>query len=390
MTSNANQRLETLCREIDLPERGYQLAHDRYEDLGAWLGRADSTLVSYDPHVFVQGSFALGTPIRPILEGEEYDLDFTCRLKTGVTRSSHSQQQLKEMIRVELAAYRKARQIKDGLEEKNRCWRLGYQDELPFHMDVVPGIPADDERRRQLSEAMARTGLESIVAEQAARRALWITDRQDPNYLWLTPAWPSSNPGGYLLWFRSRMVSPQKRLLAEAQVDPMPVYRSKTPLQKAVQLLKRHRDVMFKDRPDYKPASIIITTIAGRVYVEGESIEQSMRRILDELGRVMDSNTDSIPNPVNPLENFADRWSRQDCAHLLLKKNFHNWIREVRRDFRIIAESGVAFELAEAVERSMGVKASDSLMRSLGVAAAAVSAPRIVVADPSPPKPWGE
>jgi hypothetical protein len=390
MTTSANQRLEAILQEIDLPERAYQLAQNRYVDIGNWLGREDSSLAPYQPHVFVQGSFALGTPIRPIVDGEEYDLDFTCRLKSGVTRISHTQQQLKELLRIELAAYREARQIKKELEEKNRCWRLGYQDELRFHMDVVPGIPADELRRRELSEAMAQNGLETAVAEQAARRAIWITDIEDPNYALLSRIWPSSNPGGYLLWFRTRMMSLQKRLLAEAQVDPVPVYRSKNSLQRVVQLLKRHRDVMFMDQPDSKPASIILTTIAGRAYVEGESLAQSMLRVLDELERVRASDTDEILNPVNPKENFADRWFREDCAEFLLKQNFHLWVQQANRDFRSMLDDETT-HLVEIVEDRLKVKVSDDLCRALGLASTvSVSSPRIIQTASAPPKPWAQ
>jgi hypothetical protein len=35
----------------------------------------------------------------------------------------------------------------------------------------------------------------------------------------------------------------------------------KTPLQQAVQILKRHRDMMFADDPEHKPISVIITTL---------------------------------------------------------------------------------------------------------------------------------
>ena len=57
---------------------------------------------------------------------------------------------------------------------------------------------------------------------------------------------------GYAAWFRDRM-KPQfearRRALAEslrASVEDIPEYRVKTPLQQAIQLLKRHRDMSFR------------------------------------------------------------------------------------------------------------------------------------------------
>ena len=387
--TDADTRLAALLREVDLPERAYELAQRRYEDLAAWIARPESTLAVHDSHVFVQGSFAFGTAIRPVNDGDEYDLDFSCKLRRGVSRETHTQAQLKAMLGRELEAYRTARQIQKRLEEKNRCWRLGYRDELPFHMDVVPGIRADESRRRELRERMEQTGVEFAVAQEAARRALWITDLQHQHYQTLSIDWPSSNPGGYQLWFASRMRSAEKRVLAEAQVDPVPVYRSKTPLQQVVQLLKRHRDKMFKDASDSKPVSIILTTVAGTAYQVGDSLSQTMRRVLDALERVRVSNADEILNPVNPAENFADRWQRPDCAHLLLKKNFHDWIREADRDFtKVISGSELLVEIAQD---ALGVKLPDDVVRHLGLTAATIASPvRTVTAVGTPPKPWAD
>lgn len=386
----ADARLKAVLEEIDLPERAYELAERRYTDIGSWIARPESELARYDAHIFVQGSFALGTPIRPINEGEEYDLDFTCKLRDGISRDSHSQKDLKDLIGRELALYREARQIHKPLEEKNRCWRLGYKDELPFHMDVVPGIRANEAKRIELRSLMESRGVDESLAREVARRSLWITDLQDPKYSSVSFSWPSSNPGGYQLWFRSRMQSHDARMLAEAQVDPLPVYRSKEPLQQVVQLLKRHRDVMFKDDPDAKPASIILTTVAGNAYVDGEGLSQSMERVLLALEKIRISNTDEILNPVNPLENFADRWARPDCQKLHLKQNFHRWIQEANRTSRWIMEGADVRMMLEVVERHLDVKVPEHVRRGLGAAAATTTPAiaRVVRAEQEPPRPW--
>lgn len=387
--SYADARLAALLQEVDLPERAYDLAQRRYEDLAEWISRPESALAPHGSHIFVQGSFAFGTAIRPLHEGEEYDLDFSCKLRQGVSRQTHTQEQLKAMLGRELEAYRIARQIQKPLEEKNRCWRLGYRDELAFHMDIVPGIRADEDRRRVLRERMELAGVESGVAQEAARRAIWITDLQHQGYRTLNSDWPSSNPGGYQLWFRSRMRSLEKRVLAEAQVDPVPVYRSKTPLQQAVQLLKRHRDVMFKDLPDCKPASIILTTVAGAAYRVGETLSQTTQRVLDALELIRNSNTDQILNPVNPLENFADRWVRPDCAHLQLKKNFHDWVREARREFADVLSLTPSRRVVEIAQDAFAVKLPNEAMQRLGLSTATLVTPvRAVISSGTPPKPW--
>src|SRR5258707_15370265 len=106
-----DKRLLLLLEGIELPDRAYESAKKRYDDLGAWFDRNDCTVRDHDPHIFVQGSFAFGTAIRPVKAGQEYDLDLSCKLRKDVGRSTHSQRQLKEMVGIELEAYRGARRI---------------------------------------------------------------------------------------------------------------------------------------------------------------------------------------------------------------------------------------------------------------------------------------
>ena len=77
-----------------------------------------------------------------------------------------------------------------------------------------------------------------------------------------------------------------------AQVDDLPAYRWKSPLQRCVQILKRHRDVMFADNLDSKPISIIITTLAGKAYQGEVEIADALDRILSNMG--------SLINPTVP------------------------------------------------------------------------------------------
>ena len=48
-----------------------------------------------------------------------------------------------------------------------------------------------------------------------------------------------------------------------ASVDDVPVFAWKTPLQRSIQILKRHRDVMFWNSPNLRPISMIITTLSA-------------------------------------------------------------------------------------------------------------------------------
>ena len=75
MTREQKRKLfENMIELLELPESAYQKAKVRYDDLGTWFDRNDSLCKDNKPHIFPQGSFRLGTVIRPIEENEAYDL----------------------------------------------------------------------------------------------------------------------------------------------------------------------------------------------------------------------------------------------------------------------------------------------------------------------------
>jgi hypothetical protein len=389
---NDDKTLLLLLEGIELPETAYQGAKRRYDDLGEWFDRDDCTLSQNDPHIFVQGSFALGTAIRPAKEGQEYDLDLSCKLRTGVGRASHSQQQLKEMVGRELESYRKFRRIESRLEPKNRCWRLNYKDELRFHMDVVPATPVEAGQRASLRLLIEQHGADPNLAADIAADACWITDQRHPGFSQIQDNWLSSNPEGYVRWFVSRMEGTRTLLGKRAQVDDVPVYARKTPLQRIVQLLKAHRDVRFEMAPDCKPISIVLTTIAGEAHEPGSSLTDSMTAILQAFDEFRRSNSDTVPNPVNPAENFADRWKTPEGRQRQLKENFHRWIVQAGADFQYLMSQADSQELRKRAESSLKVRLDErAVAAALGVAAAPVissPSPRHVTIQ-SPPKPWG-
>ena len=134
-------------------------------------------------------------------------------------------------------------------------------------------------------------------------------------------------------------MSLQKSLLLERAED-VPYYRIRTPLQRATQLLKRHRDMMFNDLKTArdKPASIIITTLAARSYdqmIKDNALPTDFIDLLMEMLHQMPSfivnpnGEPRIDNPVDPSENFGDRWKRKPIR----KKHFFDWIEKAKSDF---------------------------------------------------------
>lgn len=347
-----------LLEAIDVPPSAYEKAEARYKSVYKWLASADAKSSLYSPHVYSQGSFRLGTVIKPVAEDGDYDLDLGCRLRSGIYKTTHTQKDLKTLVRDDLEKYRETNGIIAPLEEKHRCWRLQYADEMNFHMDVVPSIPEEIEKRGMLKRAMLTEGFDEGLAQDVSDHAGAITDNSSDNYDRIDPDWRISNSEGYALWFESRMRLAEILLekKAEARLDEIPAHDWKSPLQRVVQLLKWHRDQMYKDDPAAKPISVIITTLAAQAYNGEASVEEALENVLGKMGNLVRESEPRVPNPINPEnEDFADKWSNPDYAELNLESNFWTWLEKAKEHFSTIATTSDPILFEKVASESFGV-----------------------------------
>lgn len=376
MNELTNRALDAIVESIDLPSSGYEAAERRYKDLGAWFGRAESESARYSPHIYPQGSFRLGTVVRPLSEDGDYDLDLGCRLRAGISKATHTQEWLKMLVGRDLEAYRKARGIKNELEEKHRCWRLEYADHLKFHIDAVPSIPESSAERQLREQGMVKFGVERSLAQSVAALSGSITDNRSPNYRLISSDWRISNSEGYALWFESRIrlvgAWLQARVLGEKalKIDDLPSYRWQSPLQRVIQILKRHRDTMFESDSSSQPISIIITTLAAQAYQGEVSTSDAVRRVLSTMANSISSVSPRVPNPVNPAEDFADKWGDPSSRHLKLEENFRLWLRRAQEDFDAVWRlpvSRAVVRLNESFRTTVEPEAVGSVVAATGV-----------------------
>jgi len=122
--------------------------------------------------------------------------------------------------------------------------------------------------------------------------------------------WLSSNPK-----LRALVVSRMEGRAAfwkRAQVDDVPVYRRKTALQRVIQLLKSIAP-MFEDTPESSRFQSSSQRLPGKLMPQTspDRVDDHYPAILRRFPR---SNSDDVPNPVNPEENFADRWNSRSVS----------------------------------------------------------------------------
>ena len=325
-TEYFNQILREIGISLGITKSQYDAAVASYQFVGQWLSRPDSSLSSLNPEILPQGSFLLGTMVRPVHEDDDLDIDLVCRLASkGIY---WTQADVKRIVGEAIKEHATLKRMLDT--EGRRCWTLLHREEAKFHMDILPAVI--NETFVQLLER------KQMVNENDARDlAIRITDMLMYNYKTATDIadWLKSNPFGYALWFKARAALQQNRLFSLNEViQPVPEFlEDKLPLQIIVQLLKRHRDIMFNGDCD-KPISIIITTLAARAYGRQESLIEGLIAVVNTMENFIEDKLIAgqfikwIGNPVNAEENYADKW----VAEPQKQSNFYKWLRKLKTD----------------------------------------------------------
>lgn len=396
--------MQKIVEELDISPSKYQEAMERFNSLREHLENGDYPATNMPPDIYIQGSFSLGTVIRPYKEGEDsdYDIDIVCRL--GQEKEQTEPSELKNDVGNEVKNYAKKNGMKEP-KEKRRCWVLKYvldSNDLGFHVDVLPCLSD-----LAMAEYISR---ENPHLEQYANTTIAITNRDDdmkpPQY-----GWRSGNPKGYAKWFwdinRPGFVifeKEQKRFLYENNMgiyssdEAVPNELVRTPLQRVIQILKRHRDIYFAGKrwEKHKPISMIITTLAARLY-EGKasqlrSIHSALDYIVNQLilhaglieAQYLSEDIESmgliqrvgddwyIPNPVNPHnpgdpeekgENFADRWGEDNHAGA---KAFFQWLDSLKQDISKVLVTEGLHNISDILIPRFGKRVTQNAFASLG------------------------
>lgn len=373
--------LQFVVGHLDIPKSLYEKAAGRHRSLSEWLQRKESKLAQFDPDIRPQGSFRFGTVNRPLRDGDVYDLDNVCLLRR-LGKASLTQEELKRLYGEEVKGYARANSMLAPVEEKNRCWRLVYADEVNFHLDTLPCVSEDP--------AVVQRIMAQAVSEALARRSIAITDKRHPQYRVVTPAWFSSNPRGFAAWFELRAALARRSHSEgwlKASVENVPPYEWKTPLQRSVQLLKRHRDVMFREAPDLAPISMIITNLAANAYDGETDLGVALRSIVDRMLDFVRSQKPRVPNPADPAEDYADKWARDQR----LEENFWAWYWKLKRDVDALPSVVRGDTVSDWVRERFEVRLTAAEVRDLRPAevtpVVVKATPTLVI--PSGPRPWG-
>lgn len=340
--------LKEIFDKLDISQTMHDNATEKYKNIAKVL--EDNGL---DASIYPQGSFSIGTVIRPYKEGKDrdYDLDFVCQIRG--TKDDFEPKEIKDSVGDIL---KKDGRYSPKLKEYDRCWTIEYadiSDGVGFNIDIVPST---SETQNYINFLISR-GIEINKAE----KAIAITHKENNEFSWI-----STNPAAYAEWFNEKNKNAFKHYIYKQKsnifneyrmlygsIEEVPDYKVKTPLQRVIQILKRHRDIYY-DRGkanNFKPASIIITTLLAEIsnfsdgteeifeflnfaVVELRSMENyflksnapNLSKILSSMISKVGEDNWEMKNPVNPEDNLLDCWDNKTATM------FFKWLEEVKED----------------------------------------------------------
>lgn len=309
--------LVQICEDLEPTSEQFERARSAYKAVAAWIAGSNDPLLA-TTHVYLHGSGAVGTTIRPIGRSE-FDIDLICLL-LGIDRNV-------DPALIKTAVGRRLREhgtYAQMLEEKKRCWRLNYAGE--FHLDISPTI----------ANSHCWNGGE-LVPDKALK------------------SWYPTNPRGFRDLFRKRaalrprIVGRLGKQQNRADAEPFPMTLTLNDvLNRIVQILKRHRDNHFLHvDADVAPISVIITALAMRAYeqiVQTNVYEDELDVLIATVGAMplfieqpfLDGRQAyAVWNETTQGENFADRWNREPAR----ARAFFSWHAQALGDLEALRDA---------------------------------------------------
>lgn len=397
---NRQKNILSIISKLDITPTMYNNAVNKYNELAKHL-----TEHGIRAEIYPQGSFALGTVVRPIIKDENaaYDLDFVCQVYDD--KNSLTAAQLRQKVQNILET---SKLYNDNLKICDECFTIVFADidGTGFSIDIVPAVAESSDKIVKLHSLTKNTDLVDT--------AIAIPKKEHSNYSWLT-----NNPKGYKKWFddinmrfndaskfefRQLLLENNRHVFNSIQEIPEGLDRSV--LQRVIQILKYHRDVYYsriQDGDKLKPISAIIGTIVANIAVsakESLSVFELLEVVLDEFDvyakqtylneTLFASQYQSkniilkkgskwvIENPANPEDNLADHWDNETA------KRFFMWTAAVRNDLLKALEITDNNEYRAIIESAFG----QNIVKQVFPKETQINIPPKPIYGASASKPW--
>lgn len=330
MATYTEKLLIGICQKIQLQPSSYDLAEQRYNTIADTI-QNDSTFYNTELRMYPQGSFRLKTTVKP-LAGNEFDLDFVVELPRMAPMTPR---QLYDHIYRILST--------DGvhnemIEKKSRCIRVCYAND--FHIDIMPGKSIN----RAINEII-------------------VPDRE------LKGWYHHSNPIGFAEWFEKQAKSNIRTILFEQRktqfgAEPITDQEIAThlePLRRAVQLIKRYRDIYCNTHNSQPVRSIIICTLMGYIssaYSSEIGIISDFCALVNNKIKAAGDKPFEVKNPVVD-EVLSEKWVEDERAYV----QFVGMMEELTKDVEKLKNSLTSVEIGFQVKKMFGENITNEVIK---------------------------
>lgn len=362
-----NKILSKGATQLDITPSMFEEATAHYKAVGEFLERS-----GVEVEISPCGSILTGTVVRPYSDNEDayFDIDVLVK-RPGLDSSSSGPGEARNPVDDTLLD---SERYCDMVEECDECITVEYVlngKEGGFRLDLNTCVDAGAGLHAQTCE----TRLE--YADLALSMA------------WRNPErWHGSNPRGLCQWFLDRnerfaavgRTKRKERILKESlglysSIEEVPDPLDRSEMQRAVQVLKRSRDVFYHRcrKLGMAPASCIVTVIVGSASA-GLPDDATAVDFIGSFIRCSRSlaETRILRNPVYD-EDLLQKWGDGDFAL------FSSWVEEVERSLNDL-RCGTQAKCGAAAEAIFGCNVGKRAMPA--ALAGAVSS------SVSPSKPW--
>lgn len=294
----ADRMLSELALSVQLPPSLHTKACKRFGAVCRFLDSPGSKFHGQIDHFYPQGSMAIDATISSRGTDDEYDIDIVAQLGENFRHKEPF-----EMLN-ELEDALKDYDVKKVLRQ-TRCVTLYYGDGM--HLDVTPGLRDrfTPERQGVIAHAKERVmrADDEFIPMNAYGFIQWYNDR--------TPEERNVYEAFHKRWQDSELL-----VAADAEIDDVPEqthFGVKNTATLALQILKRHRNIMYADSDERMPPSVMLSYYAGLAALPGTRLTDMVIRMARWIAN--DIRAASLQNEKLHVENpkyledvFTDRW----------------------------------------------------------------------------------
>jgi hypothetical protein len=302
--------LAEVAVNIQLPPGLHAKAVDRYEAVRRYIERPGSPLEGRVACFYSQGSMAIDATISTRGTDDEYDLDIVAE----IDGPDEGPEALLDALEAALAGYPVSRIVR-----QTRCITLYYADGM--HLDVTPS------RRRAPKEKQgeiphAKSGAGSDLPRYVPMNSYAFTQ-------WYSFRAPVEER--FALALNRRLYEEAGIAFAAADVEEVPpqtplIIKSVTTV--ALQLVKRHRNIVYATEAGRIPPSVMLSCHAGHAARLGLGLAEMVIRQARWTARAIDDAAKqgrllSVVNPEFAAERFTDRWPETQVQQMSYSRLLH-------------------------------------------------------------------